>query len=102
MTVTIKDNSGIEGMRLAGRLAAEVLDYLTPFVVPGVTTNALDKLAHDYIVDVQQAIPAPLNYAPSGSNPYPKSICTSVNHAICHGIPNDKPRWRYCSRCWSM
>lgn len=91
MSVTIKDNAGIEGMRLAGRLAAEVLDYLTPFVVPGVTTNALDKLAHDYIVDVQQAIPAPLNYAPSGSNPYPKSICTSVNHAICHGIPNDKP-----------
>jgi methionyl aminopeptidase len=91
MTVTIKDVAGIEGMRVAGRLAAEVLDYLTPFVRPGVTTNELDKLAHDYIVDVQQAIPAPLNYAPNGYIPYPKSICTSVNQVICHGIPNDKP-----------
>lgn len=91
MTITIKDNTGIEGMRLAGRLAAEVLDYLSPFVRPGVTTNELDKLAHAYIVDMQQAIPAPLNYAPSGNNPYPKSICTSINHVICHGIPNDKP-----------
>lgn len=78
-------------MRLAGRLAAEVLDYLVPFVRPGVTTNEIDKLAHDYIVNVQQAIPAPLNYAPSGYKPYPKSICTSVNQVICHGIPNDKP-----------
>jgi methionyl aminopeptidase len=91
MTVTIKDAAGIEGMRIAGRLAAEVLDYLTPFVRPGVTTNELDKLAHDYIVDVQQAIPAPLNYAPNGYIPYPKSTCTSVNQVICHGIPNDKP-----------
>lgn len=91
MTVTIKDAAGIEGMRLAGRLASEVLDYLTPFVRPGVTTNELDRLAHDYIVNVQQAIPAPLNYAPNGYIPYPKSICTSVNHVICHGIPNDKP-----------
>ena len=91
MSVTIKDASGVEGMRLAGRLAAEVLDYLVPFVRPGVTTNEIDKLAHDYIVNVQQAIPAPLNYAPSGYNPYPKSICTSVNQVICHGIPNDKP-----------
>jgi methionyl aminopeptidase len=91
MSVTIKDASGVEGMRLAGRLAAEVLDYLVPFVRPGITTNEIDKLAHDYIVNVQQAIPAPLNYAPSGYNPYPKSICTSVNQVICHGIPNDKP-----------
>ena len=91
MTITIKDSAGIAGMRLAGRLAAEVLDHLTPFVKPGVTTNELDRLAHDYIVNVQQAIPAPLNYAPSGYNPYPKSICTSVNQVICHGIPNDKP-----------
>ena len=91
MTITIKDSAGIAGMRLAGRLAAEVLDHLTPFVKPGVTTNELDHLAHDYIVNVQQAIPAPLNYAPSGYNPYPKSICTSVNQVICHGIPNDKP-----------
>jgi methionyl aminopeptidase len=57
----------------------------------GVTTNQLDKLAHDYIVDVQGAIPAPLNYAPGGYPPYPKSICTSINHQVCHGIPNDKP-----------
>jgi len=91
MSVTIKDASGVEGMRLAGRLAAEVLDYLVPYVRPGVTTNEIDKLAHDYIVNVQQAIPAPLNYAPSGYNPYPKSICTSVNQVICHGIPNEKP-----------
>jgi methionyl aminopeptidase len=90
MTVTIKDSAGIEGMRVAGRLAAEVLDYLTPFVRPGVTTNELDRLAHDYIVNVQQAIPAPLNYAPNGYNPYPKSICTSVNHVVCHGIPGDR------------
>jgi len=77
-------------MRLAGRLASEVLDFLTPHVQVGVTTNALDKLAHDYITQVQQAIPAPLNYAPNGYNPYPKSICTSINHQVCHGIPNDK------------
>jgi methionyl aminopeptidase len=67
-----------------------VLDYITPFVVHGVTTDALDKLCHDYIVNVQQAIPAPLNYAPDGHTPYPKSICTSVNHVICHGVPGDK------------
>ncbi len=91
MTVTIKDAAGIEGMRIAGRLASEVLDYLTPYVRPGVTTNELDRLAHDHIVHTQQAIPAPLNYAPNGYLPYPKSICTSVNHVICHGIPNDKP-----------
>ena len=62
MTITIKDAQGAEGMRVAGRLASEVLDYLTPFVVPGVTTNELDKLAHDYMVNVQGCIPAPLNY----------------------------------------
>ena len=77
-------------MRVAGRLASEVLDYLTPHVVPGVTTNELDKLCHDYITQVQGAIPAPLNYAPNGYTPYPKSICTSINHQVCHGIPNDK------------
>jgi methionyl aminopeptidase len=90
MTITYKDASGITGMRVAGQLASEVLDYLTPFVQAGVTTNALDKLAHDYIVDVQGAIPAPLNYKGGGNTPYPKSICTSVNHQVCHGIPNDK------------
>ncbi len=90
MTITYKDAAGIAGMRVAGQLASEVLDYLTPFVQAGVTTNALDKLAHDYIVDVQGGIPAPLNYKGGGNTPYPKSICTSVNHQVCHGIPNDK------------
>ena len=91
MTITYKDEAGIAGMRIAGRLASEVLDYLTPYVLPGITTNALDKLAHDYITQVQQAIPAPLNYQPPGYAPYPKSICTSVNQQVCHGVPNDKP-----------
>jgi methionyl aminopeptidase len=90
MGITIKTPSDIEGMRLACRLAAEVLDFLTPHVVPGVTTNQLDKLAHDYIVDVQGAIPAPLNYAPPGYTPYPKSICTSINQQVCHGIPSER------------
>jgi methionyl aminopeptidase len=90
MTITYKDADGIAGMRVAGRLASEVLDYLTPHVVPGVTTNQLDKLAHDFITQVQGAIPAPLNYTGGGDVPYPKSICTSVNHQVCHGIPNDK------------
>jgi methionyl aminopeptidase len=91
MTITYKDEQCIAGMRVAGKLASEVLDYLTPFVKPGVTTNELDKLAHDYITQVQGAIPAPLNYTGGGDIPYPKSICTSVNHQVCHGIPNDKP-----------
>ena len=90
MTITYKDEQGIVGMRIAGQLASEVLDYLTPHVQPGITTNHLDKLAFDYITQVQQAIPAPLNYNPSGTNPYPKSICTSINHQVCHGIPSDK------------
>ena len=90
MAITFKDENGVQGMRLAGRLASEVLDFLTPYVVPGVTTNELDRLCHDYITQVQGAIPAPLNYAPSGYDPYPKSICTSINHQVCHGIPNDK------------
>jgi len=91
MTITIKDSQGIDGMRVAGRLTAELLDYLTPFVKPGVTTNELNDLAEAYTTEVLGAISAPLNYAPSGHNPYPKSICTSVNHQVCHGIPNDKP-----------
>ena len=90
MTITYKDAAGIAGMRVAGKLASEVLDYLTPFVQAGVTTNALDQLAHDYIVDVQGGIPAPLNDKGGGNTPYPKSICTSVNHQVCHGIPSDK------------
>ncbi len=90
MAITINNELDIAKMRIAGRLGSEVLDYITPFVVHGVTTNELDKLCHDYIVNVQQAIPAPLNYAPDGHTPYPKSICTSVNHVICHGVPTDK------------
>jgi len=91
MTITIKTADDIDGMRIAGRLASEVLDMLEPHVKPGITTEALDKLAHDYMVNVQQAIPAPLNYAPPGYTPYPKSICTSINHQVCHGVPNSKP-----------
>ena len=90
MTVTIKTGAEIEGMRVAGRLGSEVLDYITPFVKPGVTTGELDQLCHDYMVNVQGTIPAPLNYAPSGHHPYPKSICTSVNNQVCHGVPGDK------------
>ncbi|MES2502205.1 MAG: type I methionyl aminopeptidase [Pseudomonadota bacterium] len=90
MSITINNTDDIAKMRIAGKLASEVLDYITPFVVNGVTTEKLDQLCHDYIVNVQQAIPAPLNYAPDGHTPYPKSICTSVNHVICHGVPGDK------------
>jgi methionyl aminopeptidase len=90
MAITLKTAADVAGMRIAGRLASEVLDMLTPHVKPGVTTEQLDKLAHDHIVGVQQAVPAPLNYQPPGYTPYPKSICTSINHQVCHGIPNDK------------
>ncbi|HEY8157652.1 MAG TPA: type I methionyl aminopeptidase [Methylobacter sp.] len=85
MSIIIKTESEIEKMRIAGRLAAEVLEIIEPHVVPGVTTDELNQICHDYIVDVQKAIPAPLNY-----HGFPKSICTSVNHQICHGIPSDK------------
>ena len=90
MSVTIKTPEDIEKMRVACRLASEVLDYIEPHVKPGVTTEQLDKLCHDYMVDVQGTVPAPLNYAPPGYSPYPKSICTSVNHQVCHGIPGNK------------
>jgi methionyl aminopeptidase len=90
MSITIKTPQDIEKMRIAGRLAGEVLDYITPFVKAGVRTEELDKLCHDYMVDVQGCIPAPLNYAPGGHTPYPKSICTSINHQVCHGVPSDK------------
>ena len=85
MQVTIKTPAEQEQMRVAGRLAADVLDMIGPYVVPGVTTDELNERCHDYIVNVQQAIPAPLNY-----RGFPKSICTSVNHVVCHGIPSDK------------
>ncbi len=90
MSPSLKTVDDIEKMRIAGRLAAEVLDYITPYVKPGVSTGTLDKLCHDYMVGVQGTVPAPLNYAPPGHRPYPKSICTSVNHQVCHGVPGDK------------
>ena len=77
-------------MRVAGRLASEVLDFITPHIRAGITTGKIDALCHDYMVNVQGTIPAPLNYAPPGHRPYPKSVCTSVNHQVCHGIPGDK------------
>jgi len=84
MAAIIKTPEQIEKMRVAGRLAAEVLEMIAPHVKAGVSTGELDRICHDYIVNVQQAIPAPLNY-----HGFPKSICTSVNHVICHGIPAD-------------
>ena len=88
MAVVIKTAEEIEKMRIAGRLAAETLDYIGQFVRPGVTTNELDQRIHDYHINVQGGIPATLGY---GTPPYPKSCCTSINHVICHGIPDDKP-----------
>ena len=90
MTIHIKNFQEIEKMRIAGKLASEVLDYITPFVNPGITTEEIDRLCHDFMVKVQKTIPAPLNYAPDGHTPYPKSICTSINHQICHGVPGPK------------
>ena len=90
MTIHIKNSQEIEKMRIAGKLASEVLDYITPFVNPGITTEEIDRLCHDFMVNVQKTIPAPLNYAPDGHTPYPKSICTSINHQICHGVPGPK------------
>jgi len=86
MSVTIKTAEEIEKMREAGRLAAEVLEMIGEYVQPGVSTGELDRICHNHIVEVQGGIPAPLNY---GNPPFPKSICTSVNHVICHGIPSD-------------
>lgn len=77
-------------MRTACRLASEVLDHIAPFIVAGVTTGELDSLCHQYMVNVQGAVPAPLNYQPPGYPPYPKATCISVNDVICHGIPGDK------------
>ncbi|BBB15611.1 methionine aminopeptidase [Candidatus Rickettsiella viridis] len=83
--IIIKTAEEIEKMRIAGKLAAEVLEMITPYVKPGITTNKLDQICHDYIVNAQKAIPAPLNY-----RGFPKSICTSVNHQVCHGIPSGR------------
>jgi len=85
MAVTIKTPEQQAKMRVAGRLAADVLDMIGDYVIPGVTTGELDRLCHEYITGIQGAIPAPLNY-----RGFPKSICTSVNHVVCHGIPGDK------------
>ena len=85
MTVTIKTAEEIEKMRVAGRLASRVLDMVGPEVKTGVTTDQLNTLCHEYIVNDLDAVPAPLHY-----RGFPKSICTSVNHVICHGIPSDK------------
>ena len=83
MSAVIKTPEEIEKMRVAGRLAADVLEMIEPHVVPGVTTDELNTICHDYIVDQQQAIPACLGY-----RGFPKSVCTSVNHVVCHGIPS--------------
>lgn len=85
MAITIKTPEAIEKMRIAGRLAAEVLEVVADQIKPGVTTEEIDQFCHQHIVEKQQAIPAALNY-----NGFPKSICTSVNHVVCHGIPSDK------------
>ncbi len=85
MPVTIKNSEETDKMRVVGRLASEVLDMIEPHVKAGITTDELNTICHDYITEVQDAIPAPLNY-----RGFPKSICTSVNHVICHGIPSDK------------
>jgi methionyl aminopeptidase len=85
MSVTIKTAEEIAKMRIAGRLASEVLQMITPYVKPGISTDELNAICHDYIVNEQKAVPAPLNY-----RGFPKSICTSVNHVVCHGIPGPK------------
>lgn len=85
MAIHLKTPDEIEKMRIAGRLAAEVLHFVRPHVRPGITTGELDTLCHNYIINEQHAIPAPLNY-----HGFPKSICTSVNHVVCHGIPGDR------------
>ena len=90
MSISIKNAQELEAMRTAGKLASEVLDFITPHVQAGITTAELDRLCHDYMVEVQCTVPAPLNYCPPGYQPYPKSICTSVNHQVCHGIPGDR------------
>jgi methionyl aminopeptidase len=84
------NESDLNGMRNAGKLASEVLDFITPQIVEGVSTEKIDRLCHEYMKDVQKTIPAPLNYQPPGYPPFPKSICTSVNDVICHGIPGEK------------
>ena len=90
MNITYKTPAEIEKMRVACRLAAEVLDYITPFVKQGVTTAELDQRCLDYMVNVQGCVSASLNYAPPGHTPYPKATCISLNHQVCHGIPGER------------
>ena len=85
MAIDIKSTEEIEKMPVAGRLAADVLDMIGPFVKAGISTDELDKICHDYIVNEQNAVPANLNY-----KGFPATICTSVNHVVCHGIPGNK------------
>ena len=85
MAIHLKNTEDLEKMRIAGRLTSQVLDMIEPYVLPGVTTQALDERCHNFIIDELKGIPAPLNY-----RGFPKSICTSVNHVVCHGIPGEK------------
>ena len=87
MSISIKTAEELEKMRIAGRLAAEVLEMIAPFVKPGITTGELDRICHDFMVNEQKTIPAPLNY-----HGFPRSICTSVNEVVCHGIPSDSKK----------
>lgn len=95
MNVSIKSAEEIEKMRAVGRQAASVLEMIGPYVTPGVATGEIDRLCHEYIVEDLKSIPAPLNYVGAhGQTPFPKSICTSVNHVVCHGIPSETKRLR--------
>lgn len=90
MAIHIKTPEEIDKIRVAGRLAGEILDFIAAYVRAGITTGEIDRLCHDYQVNNQGTIPAPLNYAPPGYKPFPKSICTSVNHQVCHGVPGER------------
>ncbi|WP_330927094.1 type I methionyl aminopeptidase [Candidatus Sororendozoicomonas aggregata] len=91
MNILIKTHEEIEKMRIAGRLAAEVLEMIEPYVKPGISTGELDRICHNFMVNEQKTVPAPLNYGAAPGRPgFPKSICTSINHVVCHGIPSDK------------
>ena len=92
MSITIKSPAEQDAMRAAGRAAASVLEYVAQYVKPGVTTGAINDHAHKYVSEVLGCIPAPLGYGGTADRPaFPKSLCTSVNHVVCHGIPGDKP-----------
>ena len=95
MPIIINNQEDIKKMRVAGKLASEVLDFITPLIEPNITTDKIDTLSHEFMTKEQGTIPAPLNYAPPGHSPFPKSICTSVNNQICHGIPGAKIFYKY-------